>query len=198
MALPSSILNLVNEFNRLPGVGPKTAERYAFYLVKQSKTTTDKFIQALTNLKNNIKLCSECFDFSEQNPCTICADAQRDKKIICVVAENADLLALEKTNQFKGVYHVLGGYINRIDNIGPEQLKIKELIARIKKNNAQELILGLDANIEGETTALYINKELKPLNIKITRLARGLPMGSDIEYADEITLSSALSGRREI
>ncbi|MFA6028140.1 MAG: recombination mediator RecR [Patescibacteria group bacterium] len=198
MALPDSIQNLIAQFNKLPGIGQKTAERFVFYLLKQPKSEIDEFVKSLNGLKNNIKICSECFDFSETSPCSICRNSQRDKSIICAVAQGPDVIALEKTSEYNGVYHVLNGLINQIEGIGPEKLRVKELINRLKKNGVKEVILALDATMEGETTAMYLIKEIKPLNIKITRLARGLPMGSDIEYADEITLSSALKGRREI
>lgn len=198
MSLPLAIQNLIQQFNKLPGIGNKTAERFVFYLLKQPKAEINEFILALNNLKNNIKLCQICFNFSETTPCNICSDSTRDKSIICVVAASPDIIALEKTSDFHGVYHVLNGLINQIEDMGPEKLKIKELVNRIKKQPTKEIILALDATMEGETTAMYLARELKPLNIKVTRLARGLPMGSDIEYADEVTLASALAGRREI
>lgn len=198
MALPIPVQKLIDEFNKLPGIGQKTAERFVFYLLKQPKTEIIKLIGALNNINNRINVCSECFNYCEKAPCPICSDKDRDQNTVCVVAESADIIALEKVSEYRGVYHVLHGQINHIDDIGPEKLKIKELVSRIKKNKIKEVILALDANMDGETTVLYLNKTLKPLSIKITRLARGLPMGSDIEYADEITLASALSGRREI
>lgn len=198
MPLPNPIQNLIAQFNKLPGIGQKTAERFVFYLLKQPKAEINEFTQALNGLRDNIKVCTECYDFSEKSPCLICADPRRDKSIVCVVSQSVDILALEKTSEYSGVYHVLNGLINQIEGIGPEKLRVAELLNRLKKNGVKEIILALDATMEGETTAMYLIKELKPLKIKITRLARGLPMGSDIEYADEITLSSALKGRREI
>lgn len=198
MSLPIPIQKLIEEFNKLPGIGQKTAERFVFYLLKQPKAEIVKLINALNNLISGINVCSECFNYCEKSPCAICRDKSRDQNTICVVAESVDIIALEKVSEYRGRYHVLHGRINHIDDIGPEKLKIKELVSRIKKNKIKEVILALDANMDGETTALYLNKILKPLSTKITRLARGLPMGSDIEYADEITLASALSGRREI
>lgn len=198
MSLPLPIQNLIEQFNKLPGIGQKTSERFVFYLLKKPKAEINEFISALNDLKDGIKICAECHNFAQNSPCDICSDKSRDKSMICVVAESVDILALEKVSEYHGVYHVLQGLINQIDDVGPEKLKIKELINRIKKSKIKEIILALDATMPGETTTLYLARELKPLHIKITRLARGLPMGSDIEYADEITLSSALSGRREI
>jgi len=198
MISSSPIQNLIDQFNKLPGIGQKTSERFVFSLLKKPQAEINQFIQALNNLKEGIKICSDCHNFSAKSLCEICADKTRDQSVICVVAESVDIIALEKVSEYHGVYHVLQGLINQIEEVGPEKLKIKELINRIKKNKVEEIILALNATMPGETTALYLARELKPLGIKITRLARGLPMGSDIEYADEITLSSALSGRREI
>ncbi|MFH0818890.1 MAG: recombination mediator RecR [Patescibacteria group bacterium] len=198
MPFPNAIQNLIEQFNRLPGIGSKTSERFIFYLLKQPKQNINEFIRALDKLKTEVRICSECQNFSEQSPCRICADASRDRSIICVVAESPDIIALEKTSEYQGLYHVLNGTINEIDGINLDQLKFKELLQRIKNNNIQEIILAFDANMESETTAMYLMRELKPLNIKITRLARGLPMGSDIEYADEVTLSNAIQERKEI
>lgn len=196
--LSSSIQKLIQQFNKLPGIGPKTAEKFVFHLLKQPKENLDEFAHSLKELKDSISICSECYDFSETSPCQLCADSSRDKAVICVVSESADILAMEKISEYDGVYHVLGGTINQIEGVGPELLKIKELVERIKNNGVKEIILALDATMEGETTAMYLAKELKALNIKVTRLARGLPMGSDIEYADEVTLANALKGRREV
>jgi len=198
MNLPQPIRELIEEFNKLPGIGSKTAEKFAYYLLKQPKEEIDKLIFSLQKIKTSINLCKLCYNFSEKTPCELCADPHRDKTLLCVVSDSADLWALEKTNEYKGCYYILGGLINQIDGVGPDQLRFKELLARIKNNNIKEVILALDATMEGETTVLYLTKALKHLHIKITRLARGLPMGSDIEYADEVTLTSALSGRKEI
>lgn len=198
MDLPQPIRELIAEFNKLPGIGSKTAEKFAYYLLKQPKTEIDKLTASLQKIKTSINLCQQCYNFSEKTPCELCANPNRDKTLLCVVSDSADLWALEKTNEYKGLYYILGGLINQIDGIGPDQLRFKELITRIKNNGVKEVIFALDATMEGETTVLYLTKALKFLPIKITRLARGLPMGSDIEYADEVTLTSALSGRKEI
>ncbi len=196
--LPESIQKLIEEFNKLPGIGPKTSERFVFYLLKQSKLELEKFALALSHLKDKIKTCSVCYNFTEKDPCEICGDKKRDQKTICVVAESPDQEAIEKTSEYHGSYHVLGGTINQVEGIGPENLRIQELINRLKKDHLKEIIIALNPDMEGESTALYLVRLLKPYKIKITRLARGLPMGSDLEYADEITLTNALAGRKEI
>ena len=195
---PEPIQNLINEFNKLPGIGPKTSERFVFYLLKQPKEEISRLAQVLENLKDKITYCSVCQNVSEKNPCIICSDQKRSKTTICVVAESHDMASIENTGEFNGLYHVLGGNLNPLENITPDKLKIKELVQRIKKDGVKEIILALNPDLEGESTTLYLTKLLKPLNIKITRLARGLPMGSDLEYADEVTLSNALKGRLEI
>lgn len=195
---PPSIQELINQFAALPGLGPKTAERLVFYLLKQPKDQLAKFGLALEHLKDKIRECQKCYNFSEADPCPICADKRRNAKVICVVAKPQDLIALEKTNEYQGVYHVLGGLIDPLEGVVPEQLKIKELTERLQKDGASEIILALNSDMPGETTTLYLSKLLKQFkNLKITRLAQGLPRGSNLEYADEITLSSALLGRRE-
>ncbi len=196
--LPQSIKSLIEQFSQLPGIGPKTAERFVFYLLKKNPEEIKKFAEAIGQLKDKIKICSICQNYSEQDPCLICSDKNRDQTIICVVAEPTDLAAIEKTGEFKGVYHILGGVLNPLDNITPDKLKINELVERIKKNRPKEIILGLNPDIEGETTALYLNKILKTLDVKVTRLAKGLPMGSDLAYADQATLASALNNRRSL
>jgi len=197
---PPAIQNLIDEFNKLPGIGPKTSERFVFYLLKQSEEEIKKFAKAIENLKKKITICSQCYNFSEKDPCPICTDPRRDKSLLCVVAYPQDLQAIEKTNEYKGLYHILGGILNPIEGIGPKELKIQELLKRVKKPNSkiQEIILGLNPDLEGEATAIYLAKLLRPLKIKVARLARGLPMGSDLQYADEVTLSNALEGRKEI
>ena len=198
MAYPKIIQNLINQFAKLPSIGPKTAERLVFHLLYQPQSELIQFGDAIEHLKENIKLCQRCFNFSETDPCHICQDQRRNLKIICVVAKPQDLLAIEKTGIFSGVYHVLGGNINPLENIKPENIKIKELVWRIKNQNVSEVILALNPDILGETTTLYLTKYLKQFPIKITRLARGLPMGADLEYADEVTLENAISSRQEI
>lgn len=199
---PLSLQNLIDHFSKLPGVGPKTALRFVFYLLKQPKSEVEKFAAALGSVKNIMTTCSICQNFSEKNPCAICGDSRRDHGIICVVAEYQDLPIIENTGIHQGTYHVLGGVLDPLHGITPDQLKIKELVARIQngKNAIKEIILALNPDLEGETTTLYLTKLIKSFGkqIKITRLARGLPMGSDLEYADEVTVSDALKGRKEI
>ena len=199
MSYPKIIQNLINQFAKLPSIGPKTAERLVFYLLYRPQSELNQFGEALEHLKENIKICSVCFNFSETNPCHICADHRRNQKIICVVAKPQDLTAIEKINRFDGVYHILGGHINPLEDVKPENIKINELVERIKNNNINEIILALNLDLPGETTSLYLTKLLKQFkNLKITRLARGLPMGADLEYADEITLENALKSRQEL
>jgi len=199
---PPALQNLIDYFSRLPGVGPKTALRFVFYLLKQPKEEVAKFAATIGAVKNQIATCQVCQNFSEKNPCPICADSRRDHSIICVVAEHQDLPVIENTNEYRGTYHVLGGVLDPLHGITPDQLKIKELVARIQNSNGKiiEIILALNPDLEGETTMLYLMKLIKSFGkpIKITRLARGLPMGSDLEYADEVTVSDALKGRKEI
>lgn len=194
--------NLIDHFSKLPGVGPKTALRFVFYLLKQSKEEVEKFAAAIGAVKSSISTCGICQNFSEKNPCSICADQKRDHSIICVVAEHQDLPVIENTREYHGTYHILGGVLDPLHGVTPEQLKIKELVARIRNSNGKikEIILALNPDLEGETTILYLTKLIKSFgkSIKVTRLARGLPMGSDLEYADEVTLSDALKGRKEI
>lgn len=192
---PSSIQNLINEFNKLPGIGSKTSQRFVFYLLKQPESEIVKLTNSLEHLKDAIKICSVCGCFTENEPCSICANAQRDKNILCIVAETTEMAIIEAMGEYKGLYHSLGGVLNTLDGITPDMLNIKSLAERVKNNVFQEIILAFDPNIEGESTVMYLKKILEPSKIKITRLARGLPMGSDIEYADEITLSNALKGR---
>jgi len=195
---PPLIKSLINKLTRLPGLGPKAAERIVFYLLKQNNKFIDELSQNINSLKSEVKLCSQCFNISTQDLCTICGDPKRDKSIICVVAEPQDVLVIEKTGEYNGLYHILGGVLNPIENITPDKLKIKELVIRIKKNGIKEIIIATNPDLEGESTSMYLARQLKPLKLKITRLAKGLPMGSTIEYADEITISSALKGRQEV
>jgi len=204
MKIPKAINNLIEAFERLPGIGPKTAQRLTFYLLHVPQAMLDDFASALTNLKKNTVLCSICFNVSESDPCPICADASRDHSIICVVEQPLDVLALDKNGHYKGVYHVLHGAISPLNNIGPDELRIRELIDRIRRSQQgiSEIILATNSNMEGEATAMYIARELTQFKIqnskfKISRLAHGLPVGGDVEYADEITLQRALEGRRE-
>jgi recombination protein RecR len=201
MKYPSSIQYLINHFSQLPTVGPKTAERYVFYLLKQNPEELQKFAQAIAELKEKTTVCQTCFAVAETNPCSICADSKRDHTTICIIANTRDMLSLEIIKEYNGIYHVLGGVLNTIEGIKPEQLNIKQLISRIKKDKIKEIILALNPTLEGETTVMYLTKLLKPSRpggIKITRLAKGLPMGADLEYADAITLANALKNRNEL
>ncbi len=194
--IPKSIQNLIEAFERLPGIGPKTAQRLTFYLLHAPKEESQKLAEAALAMKDKTKLCSICFNIGEDDPCSICADSLRDKAIIMVVENPLDVLALEKAN-FKGFYHVLHGVISPLENIGPDEIHIRELLPRLKDGIVKELILATNPTMEGEATAMYIQRLISPLGIKVTRIARGLPVGSDLEYADETTLSRALEGRKE-
>lgn len=196
--LPQAIKSLVEQFSQLPGIGTKTAERFVFYLLKKNPEELKRFAEIINQLKASIQTCSVCQNFAETNPCFICQDHNRDQNTICVVAEPTDLAAIEKTGDYRGLYHVLNGVLNPIEGITPDRLKIEELIKRIKEKKPKEIILALNPDIEGEATSLYLNKLLKALDVKVTRLAKGLPLGSDLEYADQATLSSALANRRNI
>jgi recombination protein RecR len=197
--LPKSVQNLIDELSKLPGIGPKSAERLTFYLLRSANSDLSSFGQAILDLKKNIKTCEVCFNLTETDPCRICSDHTRDISKICVVEEPLDVLALEKTGEYKGLYHVLGGAISPIEGIGPDNLRIKGLLVRLQKNKekVKEIILATNPSLEGEATAMYLKKLLDPLKIKITRIARGLPIGASLEYADEITLSRALEGRKD-
>lgn len=197
MKFPRPIQNLIDVFSTLPTVGPKTAERYVFYLLKKDPEELKRFAASLSELKDGLFVCKNCFAVAESDPCPNCVDAKRNDAIICVVSDSRDMIAMESTGQFKGKYHILGGTINAIEGIKPEQLKIAQLVDRIAREKTEEIILALNPNFEGETTAMYLAKllKLKYKNLKISRLAKGLPMGADLEYADEITLSNSLKYR---
>ena len=199
--LPKSIQNLINEFSKLPGIGPKSASRLTFYLLKQPALDINSFAKAVAELQKEIIYCGICQNMAEHNPCKICSDPNRDQNIICVVEDPLDVVAMNQIQDFSGAFHVLGGVISPLDGIGPDDLKIKELFSRLEKDSKpKEVILATNPSLEGETTAMYIAKLLKSDNfthVKITRIGRGLPMGADLEYADEHTLSKALEGRRE-
>jgi len=204
MNLPHSLRSLIESFEKLPGIGPKTAQRLAFYLLHVPQEQLDEFAQAAENLKKNTVLCSICYNVAEKDPCPVCSDQNRDKSVICVVEQPLDVLALEKTGSFKGLYHVLHGAISPLNNIGPDELYIKQLIDRVQESGrVKEIILATNPNMEGEATAMYIAKQLRDpsaishQSLAITRLGQGLPTGADLEYADEVTLSRALEGRRE-
>jgi recombination protein RecR len=193
--IPKSVQNLIDEFSRLPGIGPKTAQRLTFYLLRGSKERTETLSEAVKSLKENIKICSVCSNLAEDDPCIICSDPHRKQDVIMVVEEPLDIIAFEKTGKFEGVYHVLHGAISPVEGIGPDDLYIRQLLDRVRQNEIKEIILATNINVEGEATAMYLSKLLEPMGVKITRIARGLPVGSDIEYADEFTLTRALEGR---
>jgi len=194
--LTDSVERLVEEFAKLPGIGRKTAQRMAFYILKLRRDEALKLSQAILDVKDKVKYCSTCFNITEEDPCNICRDAKRDRSIICVVEEPKDVLALEKTNQYRGLYHVLGGVLSPLDGIGPDDLRTKELMSRLKEG-VKEVIIATNPNVEGEATAIYLAKLIKPLGIKVTRIARGIPAGGELEYADATTLANAIEGRVE-
>lgn len=198
MIYPKTLEDLITALTKLPGVGPKTAQRLAFHILKSPKEEAEKLAEAIIKTKTTIFYCKDCFNLSERELCPICSDPQRDKETICVVEEPRDILAIEKTGTYRGLYHVLSGAISPLEGINPEELKIKELISRVKSNKINEIIIATDSDPEGETTALYLLKLLKPLGVKVTRIAFGIPVGSCLEYADRATLGKALEGRREI
>ena len=192
-----SIEKLTESFERFPSIGHKTAARLAFYILNSSEEETNEFINSIKNAKANLKYCSKCYNISDTDPCTICANPKRDENVICVVEDVRDIIAIERTHEYKGVYHVLHGSISPMNGIGPDDIKIKELLARIN-TETKEVIIATNPRVEGEATAMYISKLLKPLGVKTTRIAHGIPIGGDLEYTDEITLSKALEGRREL
>lgn len=198
MQYTKPLAHLIEEFQKLPGIGPKSAQRMAFHLLKMPLEEVRNFSNVLIEAKEKIKYCRTCFNMSSLNPCEICVDQKRDTSILCVVAETKDLIALERSREYKGKYHVLQGLISPMDGIGPEELRIRELLERAGDNNVVEIILALNPSIEGEATSLYLAKLLKPFGIKVSRIAFGLPIGGDLEYADEITLAKAIEGRREM
>jgi recombination protein RecR len=192
-----SLERLVEEFSQLPGIGRKSAQRLAMFILKLSKDDVHNFAKALVDVKEKITHCSTCWNFTEHDPCSVCASPKRDRSVICVVEEPGDVIALEKTNEYRGLYHVLGGSLSPLDGIGPEDIRAKELLVRVDGATA-EVILALNPNIEGEATTLYLTRLLKPLGVRVTRLARGIPIGGDLEFADEATISRALQGRVEV
>lgn len=192
------IARLIDELSKLPGVGNKTAQRLAFYILNRPLGEVEQLAAAIINAKRNIKYCRICCNITDSDVCDICSSTKRDGSIICVVEDPKDVVAMEKTREFKGLYHVLNGAISPMEGIGPEEIRIKELLKRINENDIKEIILATNPNIEGEATAMYISKLIKPLGIRVTRIAHGIPVGGDLEYADEVTLMKALEGRREI
>ena len=190
------IQDLIDELGRLPGVGPKSAQRIAFHIIQSDRVDVSRLAEILKTVKERVKFCTTCGNISEEELCRICKDPRRDNSSICIVEESKDVLAIEKTREFKGKYHVLGGAISPIDGIGPENLRIKELMTRLAQTQINEVIIATDPNLEGEATATYLTRLIKPLGVKVSRLASGLPVGGDLEYADEITLGRAFEGRR--
>lgn len=192
------VARLIDELGRLPGVGPKSASRLAYYLLRASREQALSLAEAILEVKERIILCSRCFNITESDPCAICQDVARDQRMICVVEEPLDVLALDRTGEFKGLYHVLHGAISPVDGIGPDKLRIRELLERVNRERPEEVILAMNPNIEGDATAMYIARQLVSTGVSISRPASGLPVGGDLEYADEITLGRALAGRRTI
>jgi recombination protein RecR len=195
---PEPVTRLIDAFAQLPGIGPKTASRLTFYLLRRPAEQTEALAEALRDLKERITFCPQCFNITEQSPCAICADEGRDRGVICVVEEPLDVLAIERTGEYRGLYHVLHGAISPVEGIGPDELRINELMARLKAGPVQEVLLATNPNLEGEATAMYLARLIQPMGIRVTRLARGLPVGGDLEYADAVTLSRALEGRQEM
>ncbi len=192
------VQDLIDELGRLPGVGPKSAQRIAFHLLKLPKDDALRLARAITEAKERTTVCRRCFNVSETELCSICADPRRDASVVCVVEEPRDIVAVEKTQEYRGVYHVLQGAMNPIEGVGPDQLRVRELLGRIDTEGVSEVILCTNPNLEGEATAMYLARLLKPLGVRVTRIASGLPVGGDLEYADELTLGRALEGRREV
>jgi recombination protein RecR len=195
---PEPVARLIEALQRLPGIGPKTAQRLTFFLLKRPADEVRELSAALVAVKERIVYCRTCFNVTDEDPCRICADVRRDDHVLCVVEEPNDLLAMERTGEFHGRYHVLLGALSPLDGIGPDDIKVRELLARLDAGGVNEVILATNPNVEGEATALYLAKLLRPLGVRVTRIARGLPVGGDLEYADQVTLSKALEGRREI
>ena len=192
------VARLIEELQRLPGIGPKSAQRLAFYILKGEESDVLRLADALAEVKRSVHFCPRCFNFAEEELCDICSDPRRDTTMICVVEEPKDIVAFERTGEFAGLYHVLQGAISPIDGVGPEQLRVRELIARLNDDTVTEVIVATNPSVEGETTALYLARLVKPLGVRVTRIASGLPVGGDIEYADEVTLGRAMEGRREM
>ena len=193
-----AIQDLIDELGRLPGIGPKSAQRIAFHIIQSERVDVSRLVEVLRTVKEKVKFCTECGNISEEELCRICRDPRRDGTLICVVEESKDVMAIEKTREFRGKYHVLGGAISPIDGVGPEQLRIRELMVRLANPDIAEIIIATDPNLEGEATASYLIRQIRPMGIKVSRLASGLPVGGDLEYADEVTLGRAFEGRRTI
>ena len=191
-------MRVVDEFARLPGVGPKTAQRLAYFLLRAPSDQVEALAESILELKQRVVLCSICFNITERTPCAVCTDLERDQTRICVTEEPLDVVAIEKTGQYKGLYHVLHGALSPMEGIGPEDLKTRELLLRLRDGQVEEVILATNPNLEGDATAMYLTRLMQPLGLTVTRLARGLPVGGDLEYADEVTLSNALAGRSRL
>ncbi len=192
------LARLVGEFEKLPGIGPKSAQRLAFYVLRLSEEEGQALADAIVEVKRRIGYCRVCFNFTDQEVCDICRDTRRDAGLLCVVADPRDLVAMEKTGEFKGLYHVLGGVLAPMEGIGPDQLKIRELLARLRENDMREVVIATNPNVEGDATAMYLATHLKNLGVRVTRIAHGVPVGGDLDYADQATLIQALDGRREM
>jgi recombination protein RecR len=195
---PEPVTRLIEAFAQLPGIGPKTASRLTFYLLRRPAEQTEALAEALRDLKERIIFCQKCFNITEESPCLICQDEGRERGVVCVVEEPLDVLAIDRTGEYRGLYHVLHGAISPVEGIGPDELRINELMARLKEEPVQEVLLATNPNLEGEATAMYLARLIQPMGIRVTRLARGLPIGGDLEYADAVTLSRALEGRQEM
>lgn len=196
--LPASVQRLIDEFARLPGIGPKSASRLTFFLLRASDEQSAELSEAVRLIRSSTRLCSNCFNITEEDPCRTCSDDSRDAAILCVVEEPLDVVAIERSRAYKGQYHVLHGVISPVEGVGPDKLKIDELVRRIENTDFTEIIIATNATLEGDSTALYLQRRLLPHDVKVTRLARGLPVGGDLEYTDEVTLSRALEGRQEL
>lgn len=192
------IVRLINQLSRLPGIGSKTAQRLAYHIISSDGSQAKELADAIYYAKENVRFCDICGNITDKDICYVCADDSRDNQLFCVVKDAKDVLAMERTREYSGVYHVLGGTISPMEGIGPDDLRIKELLERIEKNDVKEVVMATNPDVEGEATAVYISRLLKPLGVKVTRIANGVPVGSDLEYADEITLTKALEGRREM
>lgn len=195
---PEPVARLIEALQRLPGIGPKTAQRLTFFLLKRPIAEVRELAESLVGMKDRIVSCGTCFNVTDQDPCRICADPARDGRLLCVVEEPNDLLAMERTGEYRGRYHVLQGALSPLDGIGPDDLKVRELLARLEAGGPAEVILATNPNVEGEATAVYLARLLKPLGLRVTRIALGLPVGSELEYADEVTVGKSLEGRRDI
>lgn len=198
MEYTKPLARLIEYFQKLPSIGPKTAQRLALHMIKMPDYEVENFASSMLEAKRTIKYCEVCFNMSSDSPCEICSSANRSKELICVVAETKDLMAIERTNEYKGVYHVLGGLISPMDGIGPDDIRVRELLERVHSADIKEIILAINPTVEGEATSMYLTKLLKPFGVKVSRIAFGLPLGSELEYADELTLTKALEGRREL